>query len=267
LFEIQWKALKDKKVGDTPDVSKITKTLPITNWTEAFTDFLDRVIGVRTIPLCYVIREEVQVPAVTPPLATDQQHPTKHGSVEAELIARSSHQHLLFRGGNANVYHYLEEATTRSTSYSASIKPFQRTKDGRGAWIALVSQITGTDKWEAEIKRQEQLQHMRVWKGQSNFSIEKFVSQHRYVFVSMQACAQHVQYQLPNEHSRVGFLLDEIQCSDAGLQAAMASVRTDNGPQECGTTLKPLLPICCPMIMWPESELTLMGATTCSSLA
>ena len=45
----------------------------------------------------------------------------------------------------------------------------------------------------------------------------------------MSACAEHVQYQLPNEYSRVGFLLDAIQCADAGLQAAMASVKTDNG--------------------------------------
>ena len=36
--------------------------------------------------------------------------------------------------------------------------------------------------------------------------------------------------QLPNEHSRVGFLIDAIQCVDAGLQAAMASVKMDNGP-------------------------------------
>ena len=46
----------------------------------------------------------------------------------------------------------------------------------------------------------------------------------------MLACVNHVQYQLPNEHSRVGFLLDAIQCSDDGLQAAMASAKTDNGP-------------------------------------
>ena len=46
----------------------------------------------------------------------------------------------------------------------------------------------------------------------------------------MSACAEHVQYQLPNEHSCVGFLIDAIQCADAGLQAAMASVKTDNGP-------------------------------------
>ena len=47
--------------------------------------------------------------------------------------------------------------------------------------------------------------------------------------VFMQASAEHVQYQLPNEHSRVGFLLEAIQCSDPGLQAAMASIKTDNG--------------------------------------
>ena len=47
----------------------------------------------------------------------------------------------------------------------------------------------------------------------------------------MQASAEHVQYQLPNEHSRVGFLLEAIQCSDAGLQAAMASIKADNGPE------------------------------------
>ena len=47
----------------------------------------------------------------------------------------------------------------------------------------------------------------------------------------MQASAEHVQYQLPNEHSRVGFLLEAIQCSDPGLQTAMAHIKTDNGPE------------------------------------
>ena len=114
------------------------------------------------------------------------------------------------------------------TSYAASIKPFQRGKDGRGEWKALTSQYAGQDKWEAEIKCQEQLIPTRVWKGQSNFSLENFISQHRNDFVSMEASAEHVQYQLPNEHSRVGFLLEAIQCSDPGLQATMASIKTDN---------------------------------------
>ena len=46
----------------------------------------------------------------------------------------------------------------------------------------------------------------------------------------MQSSAERMQYQLPNEHSRVGFLLEAIQCSVPGLQAAKASIKTDNGP-------------------------------------
>ena len=45
----------------------------------------------------------------------------------------------------------------------------------------------------------------------------------------MQQCAEHIAYQLPNEHTRVGYLLEGIQCSDPGLQAAMVSVRMDDG--------------------------------------
>ena len=45
----------------------------------------------------------------------------------------------------------------------------------------------------------------------------------------MSACAEHVQYQLPNEHSCIGLLIDAIQCANARLQATMASVKTDNG--------------------------------------
>ena len=115
--------------------------------------------------------------------------------MEEELIARASHTHALFTDDNSVVYYHLEKAT-RGTSYAASIKPFTRAKDGRGAWKALTSQYAGKDKWEAEIKRQEQLLHTRIWKGQSNFSLENFISQHRNAYVSMQASAEHVQYQL-----------------------------------------------------------------------
>jgi hypothetical protein len=180
-------------------------------------------------PLCYVIRETVNVPAAAPALAQNQPHSNEHESVTGELVARASHEHALFRDDNASVYHYLEEAT-RSTPYAASIKPFQRRKDGRGAWLALLGQYAGNDKWEAEIKIQEAVLHTRTWKGQSNFSLESFISQHRNAYVSLEACAEHVQYQLPNQHSRVGFLLDAIQNNDAGLQAAITSVRTDDGP-------------------------------------
>ena len=60
-FEDQWKALKWHKEDDKPDVPKISKSLPIIKWTEAFQDFLHQVIGVRMIPLAYVMRAVVDV--------------------------------------------------------------------------------------------------------------------------------------------------------------------------------------------------------------
>jgi hypothetical protein len=67
--------------------------------------------------------------------------------------------------------------------------------------MALHNQYAGCDKWEAEIKKQENLLQMRKWKGQSNFSLEAFISQHQNAFVLMQACAEHIQYHLLNKHS------------------------------------------------------------------
>ena len=144
------------------------------------------------------------------------------------MIARASHTHPLFRDDNSAVYYLLEKAT-RGTSYAPTIKPYQRSKQGREAWRSLVNQYAGDDKWEAELKRQDDLLHNRVWKGQSNFSLEKFIAQHRNACVSMRQSAEHVTFQLPNERTRVTYLLDAIQCSDPGLQAAMAQVRTDSG--------------------------------------
>ena len=79
------------------------------------------------------------------------------------------------------------------------------------------------------MRRQHDLLHNRVWKGRSNFPLEGFVAQHRNAFVSMQQCDEHVSFQLPHEHTRVGYLLEGIQSIDPGLQAAMASVKTDDG--------------------------------------
>ena len=45
----------------------------------------------------------------------------------------------------------------------------------------------------------------------------------------MQSAAEHVFYQFPNAHSRVGYFLDAIQCNDAGLQATVANIQTDQG--------------------------------------
>jgi hypothetical protein len=67
----------------------------------------------------------------------------------------------------------------------------------------------------------------------------------------MEQCAHHVDYQLPNQHGRVGYLLlAGIENNDPGLQATMATVRTDkasggmrNNSKECIAHIVPYCPL------------------------
>ena len=154
----------------------------------------------------------------------------------------------MYRADNTSVYHYIEEAT-RSTHYAPTVQTLSRTKDGRAAWLSLLGQHAGRDKWEKDIKAAEEIMHTRKWKGQTAFTLESFISQHRNSYVSMTVASEHVPYQLPNEYTRVGYLLDGIECSDAGVQAALNSVRTSDDP-DTGTrfdferTAAHLIPYC-----------------------
>ena len=57
------------------------------------------------------------------------------------------------------------EEETSSTAYAPSIEPFQRRKDGRGFWNAIISQYVGEDNWRAELKIQDDLLRSLKWKG------------------------------------------------------------------------------------------------------
>ena len=185
-------------------------------------------------------------------MENNQPHSLEHGSIELELIAHASHTHALYQDDNSTVYHYLEEAT-HSTSYAASIKPFQCGKDGHGAWIALIGQYAGRDKWEAEIKKQEQLLHSRIWKEQSNFLLEHFITQHRNAFISMQACAEHIQYQPLNAHLHVGYLLDAISVLMLLCRLQWQAFGPMMERMECAMTLKLQLHIWWHMIQSPRN--------------
>ena len=124
------------------------------------------------------------MPAPAPVLAINQPFSTVHGSVIGELCACASHTHASFSDDNEDVYHLIEEAT-HGTQYSASIRPFTRTKNGRGAMLALTSQFAGEDKWQQEITKAEDLMHTRKWKGTGNFMLEHFIAQHRNAYVTL----------------------------------------------------------------------------------
>ena len=88
----------------------------------------------------------------------------------------------------------------------------------------MMLQHTGEDKWCHELKKQDDLLHTCIWKVKSGHSLEKFIAAHQNACTSMEQFSEHVPHQLPNELTRVTFLLDVMQCHDEPLQAAIASV-------------------------------------------
>ena len=229
-FVEHYDILESRSKAVQPEVPKITKDLPILYWAEAFHDWTRTAMGCRDIPLAYVLRPDDQVPAhALFPLATNMPYSTIHGSVEHELIARASHEHGAYREDNGMLYDALEIAT-RSTEYGQTLKPFQRTKDGRNAALALFAQHTGPDKWQKVLEEKQQFLYTRKWKATGSYSLEKFVAAHREAYNMLVQCADRISYQLPNEHTRVTLFISGIECSDPKLEAKIALVQNDNEP-------------------------------------
>lgn len=228
-FRDMWVAIEERKTANNPDPPLVTRGLPILKWIGAFRTHLLRAVGAKHYPLAYVIRDNVEPPFPCPVNAPDRPYAADYSSLEDEMIARVPHERGQYQSDNRLVFLDIEKAVL-ATQYIASIEPYKKKMDGRGAFEALTRQYAGEAVWKAKIKEAEAMLHTRKWKGQTSYSLEKFVSQHRESFMELQECATHLQYQLPNENSRVTYLLDGIDCSDPTLQAVMALLRSDSGP-------------------------------------
>jgi len=209
-----------------PDIPLITKSLPIMKWFSAFHETLKRTFGTRRIPLAYATRPDAATATPPPALAQDQPYSDEHGSMMEEYIARATHSHTNFNSDNSLLYGLLEVAT-RSTMYAASIQAFAKKRDGRGAYLALKEQHLGVARWMTEIQKHEYTMYSIRWKGTGNFTIQQHVSNHRNAYTQLAAAGMHVPHQLPNERSRVAYLLKSIESNDPTLLAAVANINSD----------------------------------------
>ena len=244
-FYIEWEAIKEMISADAPKVPVLSKHQTPIKWMESFKDCLFNTFGVRKCPLSYVIRpNEAVEPENNVPLLAGFAYSESAGSVLQELIDRYTHIHPLFKSDNNKVYSLLEEAT-RGTVYAPTIKPFSRTKNGRLAWNAIISSHVGTDKWEKIQKEKTNFMINIKWNGRQ-YSLEKFTGLHRAAFTSLEEAALHINFQLPTEHTRVGYLLDNITSLDPDLRAALANVRanTNNMRDDFEATVSYILPVC-----------------------
>ena len=237
-FKIEWDAITAMSEKDADiKLPILSKNCPPLKWCESMKHFLYSTFGVRKIPLTYIIRDNVDVAPEAPPVGQQPDPDVTYdplvvgkaygnsGTVLGDMIARASHSHVLYKTDNAHVYSLIEQAARNST-FLSTIKPFENRKNGRGAWLALVTAHVGDSKWEQILNDNNKWLINAKWNGKK-YALETFVAQHRQKFEQMKEAAQNVTYQVPNEHTRVGYLLDGIESDSPALHAAIATVRND----------------------------------------
>ena len=139
-FLDQWKALMQSKKKDAGQPLKLNKNAAVHKWLESMVLFLGKKVGVCDAPLSYIIRPVENVTVIPLHCQAEEPHSEMYESIEGDLTARLSHAHALFKVDNGTVFDLIESSTCGS-DVSPTIAPFRKTQIGRGAMLALKTQL------------------------------------------------------------------------------------------------------------------------------
>ena len=180
-------------------------------------------LGVRKIPLSYVIRDTAD-PGNVPLPQADQPTSTDFTSITEELIHYAPHQGDEYEEDNAKVFQIMQDMVA-GTSFESSVKGHQRRRDGRAAYLALCQHNLGSSKWDKILEDAENYVSKREWNGRNHrFNLKLHINKHREAYNDMVRASQHVEYSLPNEHTRVGRLLKSITSKEPSIVSAITHI-------------------------------------------
>ena len=120
------------------------------------------------------------------------------GSIEGDLTARMTHIHPLYKVDNGLVYDMIESAV-QGHDVAATIAPFRRQRDGRGALLALKSQHAGKAIYDQLVKEAENVLKNRLWSGTTSITLQQHMGLHRKAFITLSECAEQIPVDVPNE--------------------------------------------------------------------
>jgi hypothetical protein len=246
-FLEQWKALMEQKKADHRPPPKLTKNQPVHKWVDLFILYLSQTVGVRNAPLDYIVRAIAAVDATPPPCQLGDPHSIKTGSIDGDLTAHMPHNHPLYKVDNGSVFDMIE-STINGHNVAATIAPFRRKWDGRGALIALQSQHAGKAIYDQLMKEVENVLKNRQWSGTTSMTLSQHIGLHWKTFITLSECAEHIPVEVPNDCARVTYLLDLFTTIDPSVLAAIAAVCQDDANKRVNfenafTFLAPTCPI------------------------
>ena len=237
----------ESKVKDTkPDVPKLTKNMTVAKWNDSLRVYASQVFGARKSTLEYLLRKEKAVNPTPPTLLANCPHSADAGSIQGEQARRLSHTHPLYRDDNKTLFGVLEVAL-RGTVYEASIKPFQRKAEGRKAYLALIAQHAGKDKWVKILRDAKTYVNEKKWDGTTGQLMQSHIEKCRECYVDIENAAEHIKEQIPAPRTRVQSLLDSIEgCKDPNVCARVAAISNEaNGMLDnFEKAVAHLIPVC-----------------------
>ena len=89
----------------------------------------------------------------------------------------------------------------------------------------------------------------RKWTGTTNQTLKAHIDRHITSFFAMTEASNHVSHQIPDDCTRVGYLIASIESADTNVVAALSSIRMDDtGRRENFETALVFLAQICPMV-------------------
>lgn len=184
------------------------------NWPrtiEAIEEYLRGCLGVTGIPLAYIVREQVTVPAGDDPQ-------TNYTSKQDELIARAPHKidkaqdafTPTYMTDRARVWELISELCRDQDCWSY-VRPAQRTRDGRLAFTGLKGHYLGVNNVDNMSTRAERKLTSTTYTGEKRrWNFEKYVKVHIDQHAILEGLVEHG-YAGIDARSKVRFLCNGIK--------------------------------------------------------
>ena len=131
-------------------------------------------------------------------------------SIEDKLRFCLLHVHNLYQPDNNALYQMVERATT-GHDVGATISPFHRAHDGRGAILAIISQHAGRHVWDKIVKEANSMLQTRTWTGTTSITLLQHISGQRKANIQLIEAAEHAPADIPNDRQQVTYLLDSLK--------------------------------------------------------
>ena len=179
---------------------------------ESLHEYLRSYLGDRKIPLAYVVRKDEAVP--------DDDPPGQYATVQDAMIARARQFTIeadgtrtidaVYLTNREKVYKIIAKITRDHPCWTY-VKPAQRTRDGRMAYLGLYQHFLGPNNVDNMATMAEDKLKSTVYNGeQRRWDFEKYINMHKSQHSIMEGLVEHG-YTGIDPRSKVRYLLDGIK--------------------------------------------------------